>query len=110
MGKDKNAFRSVLKNNESSKTSKNQQSGASKGKKDASKTKKAHQKVVTDKKSGSSKGPVKVTPEQKELSDSNSSRQSNKKRNQTALVDDPVSNKCDDVLMEGSEAGGEAGE
>ena len=109
--KDKYAFRFGLKANESSKTSKNQQSGAKKGKKQSSKAKKAHPKVVTDKKSGSNKGPVKVTPEQKELFDSNSSRQSNKKRktNQTTLVDDPVSNKCDDVLMEGSEAGGEAG-
>ena len=84
---------------------------AKKGKKQASKAKKAHPKEVTDKKSGSNKGPVKVSPEQKELFDSNSSGKANKKRktNQTTTADDPVSNRCDDISMQGNEAGGEAG-
>jgi len=76
-----------------------------------SKSKKAYPKEVTDKKSGSNKGPVKVSPEQEELFESNSSGKANKKRktNQTTTADDPVSNRCDDISMQGNEAGGEAG-
>jgi len=110
--KDKFAFRCGLKANESSKESKSQQSGgAKKGKRQASKAKKAYPKEVTDKKSGSNKGPVKVSPEQQELCESNSSGKANKKRktNQTTTADDPVSNRCDDISMQGNEAGGEAG-
>ena len=110
--KDKFAFRFGLKANESSKESKSQQSGgAKKGKRQASKAKKAYPKEVTDKKSGSNKGPVKVSPEQEELFESNSSGKANKKRktNQTTSADDPVSNRCDDISMQRNEAGGEAG-
>ena len=45
------------------------------------------------------------------LCDSNSSGKANKMRktNQTTTADGPVSNRCDDISMQGNEAGGEAG-